>query len=388
MTRAAARPERHFDLIVLGAGPAGAAAAKTAADHGLRTALVDKRTFPRHKLCGGGITGRAMAHYQRIFQQVSPDIPLVTCRDLSFFAFGEDLGTDRNAPPLHLGMRFVFDAHLVARATQAGAEDFTGQTCALDSASTALDLPGIRLNAPLIITAHGVNSPTARQLFGAAFDRRHIGFALEVEAPEINPTDPLRIDFGAAEWGYGWRFPKTGSTTIGLGGVMSRNGDMKAALAQYLNRLGADPTQPPKGQFLPFGAFRKQPGRGRILLAGDAAGLVDPITGEGIAHAMQSGSLAAEAVISALESGAPDTALAKYQNALHPIHRGLCHAGLLRHIMFRPSFRGTFIKSFRHSRTLRDEYLRLLAGQAEYAPIMRQMATRLPGFGLKVLREI
>jgi geranylgeranyl reductase family protein len=388
VTATAARAERQFDLIVIGAGPAGAAAAHVAASQGLRTALVDKRRFPRPKLCGGGITGRAMSHYRDIFEQNQPDVPLVTCRDLSFFAFGQDLGTDHDAPPLHLGMRITFDAHLVALALRAGAEDFTGQTGALDTDAAALDIASMRLTAPVIIAADGVNSPTARQLFGSAFDRTKIGFALEVETPEIAPDKPLRIDFGAAEWGYGWRFPKTGSTTIGLGGVMSRNTDMKAALAQYLDRLGADPTQPPKGQFLPFGAFRKTPGRGQILLAGDAAGLVDPITGEGIAHALHSGSLAAQATIAALKAGRPETALALYQQKIRPIHRGLQHAGMLRQIIFRPQFRRTFIKSFQNSRTLRGEYLRLLAGQTEYAPIMRHMALRLPGFGLKVLREI
>ena len=380
--------QRDFDLIVIGAGPAGAAAARTAAVSGLRVALVDKRRFPREKLCGGGITGRSMGHYRRIFGNERPGIPLVTCRDVAFFAFGQDLGINRDVPPLYLGMRRALDAHLVDRALAAGAEDFTGQDGSLIPSEPALSLKDMRLSAPIIIAADGVNSPTARLLFGSAFDRGQIGFALEIEHPETDITAPLRIDFGAAEWGYGWRFPKARGTTIGLGGVMARNPDMKAALTKYLDRLGIKDTPRIKGQFLPFGDYRNRPGKGRILLAGDAAGLVDPITGEGIAHALHSGELAARSAIAALGRSDPDRALPLYQDALRPVHQSLRHARLLRNLMFRERLRPAFIRSFRSSRTLRHEYFRLLSGDTEYGPVMRALTLRLPGFAIRALRGI
>lgn len=375
-----------FDLIVIGAGPAGAACARTAAKAGLAVALVDKKRFPRNKLCGGGLTGRAVGHYARIFDRPLPDIPLTRRDRFRFFAFGEDLGGGEEAPPIHLIMRRDFDAALVADALSAGAQDFTGQTGTLDPKEPAIDLPGVRLSAPLIVAADGVNSPTARLLFGEAFDRERIGFALEVEQPGDASEVPLRIDFGAADWGYGWQFPKTGGTTIGVGGVMARNADMKAALQHYLDTLGVDEDLPVKGQFLPFGAFRSTPGAGRILLAGDAAGLVDPITGEGIAHALNSGELAALAAVHALAAGQPDQALRHYRHALRPIHAGLRQARILRQLMFRERLRPAFISGFRRSRSLRGEYLRLLAGETEYGEIMRAMALRMPGFAWRALR--
>lgn len=386
MRPAFGRATRRFDLIVLGAGPAGSAAAATAARAGLRVALVDKARFPRDKLCGGGLTGRAIAQYRRSFDGDLPEVPLVRRDAFAFFAFGEDLGISGGAPPLHLGMRYQLDAALVRRAVASGAEDFTGQPGVPDIDGPAVDLPGTRLEAPLVIAADGVNSPTARALFGAAFDPDQIGFALEVERPGTDPDRPLRIDFGAADWGYGWQFPKPDGTTIGLGGVHSRNADMKAALQRYLAMLGVSEPLRVKGQFLPFGDFRAMPGRGRILLAGDAAGLVDPITGEGIAHALDSGASAAEAAVAALAAGAPDSALARYTDAIAPIHRGLRHARLLRNLMFRESLRPAFIRSFRNSRTLRGEYLRLMAGETEYGSLMRKMAARLPGFAWRAVR--
>ena len=376
---------RALDLIVLGAGPAGSSAAKVAADLGVRVALVDKKRFPRDKLCGGGLTGRAVGHHHRIFGDRVPDVPLERRDSISFHAFGEDLGTSRDAPPLHLVMRRDFDARLLERAIDAGALDMTGQPVTLDPDGPALHVGKARIEAPLVIAADGVNSSTAKMLFGQSFDRTKIGFALEVEHPAHDPDRPLRIDFGAADWGYGWQFPKACGTTVGVGGVMSRNADMKSQLARYLDTLGVDPSLPVKGQFLPFGDFREVPGKGRILLAGDAAGLVDPITGEGIAHALHSGELAARAAADALRRGTPDLALADYTDALRPVHAGLRHANRLRHLMFQPALRATFVRSFRNSRTLRDEYLRLLAGETEYGPLMRKMALRLPGFALRVL---
>ncbi|MGP6089163.1 geranylgeranyl reductase family protein [Antarctobacter jejuensis] len=385
MTAGTARKTERLDLIVLGAGPAGAAAAMTAAQAGLRVALVDKERFPRNKLCGGGITGRALGHYRRIFGGDLPDVPLERRDSFSFYAFGRDLGTTQDAPPLHLGMRYQLDDALVRAAISAGALDFTGQTGALDPGHPALDLADVRLEAPLLIAADGVNSPTARALFGQAFDRQTIGFALEVELPGPAPDRPLRIDFGAADWGYGWQFPKPQGTTIGLGGVQSRNTDMKAALRRYLMVLDVAEPLKVKGQFLPFGDFRRTPGKGNILLAGDAAGLVDPITGEGIAHALDSGARAAQAAIRALRSGRPHTALADYTRALTPIHRGLRHAGLLRNLMFRETLRPAFIRSFQSSRSLRGDYLRLIAGETDYGPLMRKMTARLPGFAWRAM---
>ncbi|WP_240705254.1 geranylgeranyl reductase family protein [Pacificoceanicola onchidii] len=387
MTSIGFGPSKRFDLIVVGAGPAGAAAANAASRRGARVALVDKRAFPRDKLCGGCMTGRAMVHYRRIFGEPIPRVPIVESRDVSFFAFGEDLGQTHGVSPLYFGMRRQLDLHLVEAAFANGAIDFTGQSGSLDLSTNRLHLQSGVLEAPIIIAADGVNSQIAHQVYGQAFDRSKIGFALEVEIPEMTDTE-LRIDFGAAEWGYGWQFPKSEGATIGLGGVLSRNADMKSALSSYLDRLNLNTSLRPKGQFLPFGDFRTKPGSGRILFAGDAAGLVDPITGEGIGHALFSGEAAAIAATSALNRGSPDQALNAYVRALRPVHQGLKHARRLRTIMFHERLRSTFVRSFQSSRSLRGEYFRMMAGELEYGTLIRQVATRLPGFAIRALQRI
>lgn len=161
---------------------------------------------------------------------------------------------------------------------------------------------------------------------------------------------------------------------------------MKAALASYLSQLEVAEAGKVKGQFLPFGDFRPMPGSGRVLLAGDAAGLVDPITGEGIAHALHSGELAALAAFDSLQNGDPDSALPRYVQRLAPIHTGLRHARRLRPILFDHRVRRAFVSSFRNSRSLRTDYLRMLDGSLEYSDIMRKMALRLPRFAWQAAR--
>ena len=271
-------------------------------------------------------------------------------------------------------MRRDLDHALMRAALSAGATDLTGAHLReIVAAPPTLALADGAITAPLMIAADGVNSPTARLLFGKAFDRSRIGFALEVELPLDAPAySPVQIDFGAADWGYGWDFPKVCGRTIGVGGVMRRNADLKGALTRYLGQIGVSSDRPVKGQFLPFGACRKPPGKGRVLLAGDAAGLVDPITGEGIAYAMKSGHLAAQSCISAFRDGKPLSALQKYQRALRPVHSAIAQARMLRPLIFLPAFQATFTASFRNSSTVRAEYMRLLAGKTEYGRLTRR----------------
>lgn len=381
----------RFDVIVIGAGPAGSAAAFTAAKAGLRTALIDKASFPRSKLCGGLFTERSRTYYNAIFGRDIDREMFRSFDTISFWHAGRELAQLDDIPPLHLTMRIDLDSHLFDMAITQGAEDFSGVAVqSIDGACVRLR-DGRTLTAKVLIGADGVNSVVTRALFGEAFNKETIGFGLEIEVDksQVDPaTQPLRIDFGAAVWGYGWSFPKRKTTTIGVGGLHSPNPDMKSHMADYLAGFGIEPAAVKvKGHYLPFGDFRKVPGRGAVLLAGDAAGLVDPITGEGIAFAMKSGQFAALAAVEALAVGQPDTALRRYRTSLKEMHRGLRIAGRLRYIIFSPRWQGAFTKTFRRSGTVRMQYMRLLAGEVEYGELARSVLTRLPKFILNGLRR-
>ncbi|MGR3271191.1 geranylgeranyl reductase family protein [Thalassococcus profundi] len=380
----------RFDVLVLGAGPGGSAAAVTAARAGLSVALIDRHVFPRDKLCGGGFTGRSMRYFREIFGAEAPSAPHLTRTSVTFCAFGQTLGTFDEVPPIHMTMRRTLDQALMQAALDAGAADLTGvRVLAIDPDAAQVTLADRSLSGRVLIAADGVNSPTARAIFGQPFDKQRIGFALEVEHPSDDPAATgVRIDFGAAEWGYGWDFPKTCGRTVGLGGVLSRNADMKSALRRYLQVLGLPDDRPVKGHFLPFGDPRKVPGRGRTVLVGDAAGLVDPITGEGIAFAMKSGQYAAQAAMVALEAGDPDSVLPRYRHALRPIHRSIAQARLIRPLVFMPAFRQGFINGFRRSSNLRRDYMRMLAGECEYDALTRQVVARLPRYAWRGMRSV
>lgn len=368
-----------FDLIIVGSGPAGSAAAVTACKAGLSVAVVDKATFPRDKLCGGLFTGRSQKAMRAVFgREVTKDL-FTTCDHIRFYAKGDLLADVPNAPPMHLTMRRDFDAMLHAEAVAAGAQAYLGQPITDLGAQSLTLRDGTTLNFKALIGADGVNSFVARTLFGRPFDPETIGFGLEIETP-LTPTrdDAVEIDFDAAEWGYGWAFPKRKSVTIGVGGINSRNADMKANMAAYVSLTDSDEELKYKGQYLPFGDYKKRPGRDHILLVGDAAGLVDPITGEGIALAMESGDYAATAVALALQNNAPKTALKHYMKAVKPIQRSLSEARLWRMVMFPKATHSYFTRTFKRGSWLPMKYLELLAGEAEYADLRFALIQRIP----------
>ncbi|WP_394199452.1 NAD(P)/FAD-dependent oxidoreductase [Litoreibacter albidus] len=378
----------EYDIIVVGSGPAGSAAATTAAKAGLRVAVVDKASFPRDKLCGGLFTGRSQKAMRAIFGlEVSDDL-FVTTDHMRFMSKGRVLADIPNAPPVHLTMRRDFDAMLHAAAVDAGAVPHVGQPITELNEHTLTLRDGTELGFLALIGADGVNSFVARTLFGRPFDPEKIGFGLEIETPRTPSRDgAVEIDFDAASWGYGWSFPKRKTVTVGVGGINVKNADMKANMATYVTQTGSDEDLRYKGQYLPFGDYKRKPGRAHVLLAGDAAGLVDPITGEGIALAMESGHHAATAAIGALRAGQANVALDEYMRLVKPIQRSIDQARLWRMIMFPKATEGYFRKAFERGSSLQMKYLELLAGEAEYADLRGALLRRIPKLGWRLLKH-
>ena len=376
------------DLIVIGGGPAGAAAGMTAARAGLDVLLVDKAAFPREKLCGGGFTGRSRRHMTEIFgRDVTPDL-FLPCNRFRLVAGTSLVAEMADAPTIWMTMRRAFDAMLLDAAADAGCTLATGERIAsfeLDAGRVVL-ASGAEVSAPVIIGADGAASMVARRLFGRAHDPARVGFGMEVEVPRdcTEETDAVEIDLAAAEWGYGWSFPKAGSITLGVGGIHRRNPAMTATLDRFLcGRSREDARLRPRGAFLPFGEVRAVPGQGTTLLAGDAAGLVDPITGEGIAWAMKSGQLAAQSVAEALADRRPEMALPRYRRALAPIRAELRRARALRWLFYQPLLQPVFLKLLAGEPRLQRRYLALLSGEADYADLgwraLPRLAARMAG---------
>jgi geranylgeranyl reductase family protein len=380
-----------FDVIVVGGGPAGSAAAFTAAGAGLSVCLIDKADFPRDKLCGGLLSERSRKVFHQVFSETWPDALVKTSDKISFQMGGHRLALVEGHSDLHFTMRRSFDAHLLGLARAAGAQLRTGAAPeAIDFAARAVRLgDGRTLTYRNLIGADGVNSQVARLLFGRAFDPETIAFGLEVEVPRADLADhddTAEIDFAAAVAGYGWVFPKITTFTIGVGGIHVLNPDMRTALAVYLKRLGLDIARyKVKGQYIPFGDYRTVPGQGRVLLCGDAAGLVDPITGEGIAYAMQSGQIAARAIVAAKARGRAGSTLWEYQQALTPITRAIRQANRWRGLIFADWARRPFTRLFPKARVMQHGYLDVLAGNKDYDAVPWLLASQVVQSLLKVL---
>lgn len=298
---------QHFDVIVIGAGPAGATAAYHLAKNGVKVALIDKEKFPRDKLCGG------------MFAQ--PTLDLLDFKDFDFkifkpqrirFSFkNEDLTTpelDRNS--FFLAHRKEFDYYLLKKAVEKGAKLYEGvcfQNIISEENTTIVETDQDCFQCNFIVSAEGAASLTKKRLNLAQCTKNP---AFEVTAKNIYSLDSVQFDFGIAPKGYLWVFPKEDQVLIGLGTFSKKKTSLHTILKDFLNQQKYSDYEI-KGHPIPIFEKNNTYYHKNILFAGDAAGLVDPFLGEGIRYAILSGKMAAETIINH-----PDN-LAIYQDSIN-----------------------------------------------------------------------
>ena len=293
-----------FDAIVVGAGPAGSTAAYRLARSGAKVLLLDRARFPRDKPCGGGLTERAVT---QLPVSVDPVVEEVVDRFELGFRYGTRFVRGGKRPLVLMTRRSRLDAHLVAEAAAAGADFRDGLRATaldLDEAGATVRFDGTAASAPVVIGADGVNGLTARALgFG---DRRH-GVALEgnvsyAHAREDRWRGRAVVDLGAVPGGYAWVFPKGDHVNVGVGGWASEGPRLREHLERACSAYGLphERLESVRGFRLPMRCAGESPVRGRALLVGDAAGLVDPLSGDGIYEALLSSRFASEAILDLL----------------------------------------------------------------------------------------
>jgi geranylgeranyl reductase family protein len=327
------------DVIVVGAGPGGSAAAYHMARHGLRVLLLEKTTFPREKVCGDGLTPRATRQLIRMGVDTSEKAGWLQNKGLRVIGGGVRLELDwpELASFPNYGLvrtRLDFDDMLAKRAVVAGAILRTGVNVVgpvLDADDRAIgvqarvgpDKEPVEYRAPLIVAADGVSGKLPLAMGLAKRDDRPIGVAVRryYRSPARADDDYLEswLELRSAQDrerllpGYGWIFGLgDGRVNVGLGILNSSNAfgktNYRAMLTDWLGTTPADwgmrdetnADGPILGAALPMG-FNRVPHYTRgVLLVGDSGGMVNPMNGEGIAYAMESGELAAEVAVQAL----------------------------------------------------------------------------------------
>ena len=296
------RPTMTCDVAVVGGGPAGAAAALTVAAGGRQVVLIEKQELPRYKVCGGGVVSR--------LRDVLPADALATA-ERSFHAARMNLDGGalsfeaKSAQPLiSMTMRAEFDHALMDAARQAGAVLLTGEAVlGLDheKGRVRLRTESRDVLAAFVVAADGVNSTVAR--CAGWSETRLLAPAIEVEVEPANGAGRLaqeaRFDFDILPHGYAWVFPKKRHLSVGVLSVRGRRPGLPRAITAYMNGIGlGDPVRADHyGSVIPLSPRTECLARNRIFLVGDAAGVADPVTGEGISGAWLSGRLAGEALL-------------------------------------------------------------------------------------------
>jgi menaquinone-9 beta-reductase len=326
------------DVAVVGAGPAGSAAALRALQlrRDVRVLLLDAAAFPRDKTCGDGIAAHALELVEALgvpgASRLGTPVPRLRLRSP-----GGRVVERTCARPNRVVPRTVFDAELVAAAVARGARLERHRVRRMEVRPDRVVLDGV-VAARVVIGADGANSAVRRLLGAPAMPPSSTAVAVRGYAPTALDPDALVIEFARGSYpAYAWSFPLSGGgANVGYGVFDKRGSGSRSELVAALRALlpGQEPDPATvRGHHLPLSSGPRHHPDGRVLLAGDAAAMVNPLTGEGIFDALASGALAGRAALLGAGAGAAHRAAMRRTFERHHAHAALL-ARLLRHPRF------------------------------------------------------
>jgi geranylgeranyl reductase family protein len=298
-----------YDAIIVGAGPAGCAAASILSKEGYKVIILEKEKIPRYKCCAGGISLRCL---NSLFL-LHTDINEVSLQEYKGFAlrYGNKIAEANLGRTIGWGVyRDDFDEYLAKSAIYNGARIANEKMLGFKEENGLIKVvsENTKRETKVLLAADGIRSIIRKKL-GITYDKSKIGFCLDAEVKASQEkidefNDLLHLDFSYLNKGYAWIFPKNEAKTIniGIGGYLNSIQNLKTPIKDiFLNfqksqNIKCNPKEI-TGALLPFGGTVECFGKDNVLLLGDAAGLGSPLDGEGIPYALESGIVAADSVI-------------------------------------------------------------------------------------------
>ena len=337
--------ESYHDVVIAGGGPAGATAGLILARRGVDVCIIDKKIFPRPKLCGGLLTQKTVFALERLSGESRKELTtrgIINSFSNSYEIFHQDrrIAHGQYGYPFHFTDRQDLDAFLLEQARLAGATVLEG--VAVTECDPGLArvqcADGRRLKAAYVIGADGVTSVVRKGFHVDKKAWRHnLAATVEMDVDPMHMPEPVShpvLYAGFIDAGYAWVFPHKDKVVIGMGGLIHATKNLADAFRVFLLHLGIPaPQKAFQGHLLPYGNYLDRPVLGRTLLAGDAGGFVEPLFGEGIYYALSTGEAAGLAALAGVtRSGDPEKAYMEY---LHrEIYPEMAWAGRLRRLVY------------------------------------------------------
>ncbi len=296
-----------FDVTIIGAGPAGTAAAYDLLHHGYKVLILDKYEFPRKKACAGGITPKCRNLFRydisSVTQRVCNSVRVKPATGSPFL-----IQSKKQAPLCYMTNRKELDAFSLKKIIDKGAvfkKIPNIKYISNSSSSVQINTGNTVFKSRFLIGADGANSIVRRFLFKTLACRKQ--FAIEADIQVKNAgAFPMEFDFSQSIKGYYWIFPKRRHLNIGIYSTDSKRQLNLRMLSSYSNkRFGTDCLEAFKGYPICTHGFKDTPVLNNVLLAGDAAGMAEHLLGEGLYFAVKTGQLAAEAIYKSQTNGLP-----------------------------------------------------------------------------------
>jgi geranylgeranyl reductase family protein len=389
VTATTSKGERgRFDVVVIGAGPAGSTAARRCALGGLKTLLLEKKTIPRYKPCAGGVT---LAAFRELDFTLPASLIERECRGVKVHFRNIEREAHLTDPFVMMVTRSSFDAYLTGKAEEAGAtlRDHTPCTrISVDGEGAVVETGREAIRTALVIGADGFFS-CVRKSMGFRFEPEEVRFCVLADVPL--PTEEIDRRFGElvlihydyVSGGYAWIFPKHTHLSTGIGGAFEKYRDLPDRLRDFLSRHGIPSKVTIRGCFLPVSRWKRDIFQDRLLLTGDAAGLVDSFSGEGIRFAIASGKHAAQTAIRAHESGVFSAGLLReYQDRLmRDIGWELQRSNRATDLLF--SHMNLLLGTAVRNEEALERYLMVVRGDSPFGDFVTWLKRKMPRYLLK-----